>query len=276
MLGNILVWLTVENFGRSEMKKWLGFLLLVVLLAGCSSGRFQVSENDYKQKVQVLGVLPLLVDRNSSLNYPEKDLLFDVLAQSAEGKHHQLAERLKEKKNYFDVRLLSNNSELTALSLLAGGSTHDDLGWPLGYNFDKATIAEIAKKNVVDALLIVVFSGEQVEMTRYSRTKLEKLTTRYSDILATAAVVDRNGEVLWQLADQDSFEALVLQYPDFDEAYYNKTDLVRVKNITLSGIERVLDEDSDKNGINELPEMYDNLFDEIVSGIGFDMIWPFQ
>jgi hypothetical protein len=258
------------------MKKWLGFLLLVVLLAGCSSGRFQVSENDYKQKVQVLGVLPLLVDRNSSLNYPEKDLLFDVLAQSAEGKHHQLAERLKEKKNYFDVRLLSNNSELTALSLLAGGSTHDDLGWPLGYNFDKATIAEIAKKNVVDALLIVVFSGEQVEMTRYSRTKLEKLTTRYSDILATAAVVDRNGEVLWQLADQDSFEALVLQYPDFDEAYYNKTDLVRVKNITLSGIERVLDEDSDKNGINELPEMYDNLFDEIVSGIGFDMIWPFQ
>jgi len=246
--------------------------LFIIFLAGCGSGQFQVPKQEYQTRVQVLGVLPLLVDTNSSLNYPEQDNLFAILARSARGKERFLVEKLKEKKGYFDVRSLSVSPELTALSLLSAGSPHDKSGWPQGYAFDAATIAEIARQNVLDAVLVVVFSGEQIEQTRRSRTKLETLTTHFSDIRATAAVIDRNGQTLWQLSGPESFLALLLQYPDFDEAYYNKTDFVRVKNITLSGIERALDETPDKNGVVPLPPMYENLFAEIASGISPNLL----
>ena len=249
------------------MKKWLLCGIAVVFLFGCGSGTYHIPKKEYQTRVQVLGVLPVLVDYNSSVNYPQKEVLYDLLSRSAAGKHESLVKQLKENKGYFDVRLLSVSPELTALSLLSGGSTHDEAGFPAGYAFDAATVTEMARQNVVDAILVVVLSGEKVEEVRRSRTKLETLQTHYGDIRATAAVIDRNGDVLWQLAGSESFQALVLQYPDFDEAYYNKTDLVRVKNISLAGLERVLDESPDENGNKELPEMYRNLFSEIVSGI---------
>lgn len=249
------------------MKKWLYCSLLIIFIAGCGSGQFKVPKQEYRERVQVLGVLPLLLDRNSSVNFPQKDALFDLVARSAVGKHELLVEKLKEKKGYFDVRVLSVSPELTALSLLREGSSHDENGWPLGYTFDPATVSEIAQQNVVDAILVIVFSGEQVEETRRSRTRLETLRTRYSDIRVTAAVVDREGKVLWKLAGEDSFQALVLQYADFDEAHFNRTELVRVKNISMSGIERVLAEDPDKDGTMVLPDMYKRLFSKIASGI---------
>ncbi|MDX2480857.1 MAG: hypothetical protein QNK24_11040 [Desulfuromusa sp.] len=249
------------------MKKWLYCIFLVIFLAGCGSGTFQVPKQEYQSRVQVLGVLPLLVDNNSSLNYPQKDTLFDILARSAHGKHELLVEQLKKKKGYFDVRSLSVSPELTALSLLSAGSRHDEAGWPQGYVFDAATVAEMARQNVLDAVLVVVFSGEQIEENRRSRTKLETLKTRYDDIRATAAVIDRDGKVLWQLVGMESFQALVLQYADFDEAYFNKTDLVRVKNISLSGVEPILEETPNEDDVSPLPKMYKDLFAKIASGI---------
>lgn len=249
------------------MKKMLGFLFLIVFLAGCTSGTFKVPKKEYQTRVQVLGVLPLLVDYNSPLNYPQKDNLFNILASSVSGKHELLVKQLKEEKGYFDVRSLSISPELTALSLLSAGTPHDESGWPQGYVFDAATVAEMARQNVLDAVLVVVFSGEEVNETRRSRTKLETLETRYSQIVATAAVIDREGEILWTLAGEDSFQALPLQYPDFDEAYYNKTDLVRLKNINLSGVEQALDEASSKDGEMALPKIYKKLFSEISAGI---------
>ncbi len=248
------------------MKKMIFSVLLTVLLAGCGSGTFHVPKQEYQSRVQVLGVLPLLVDRNTTMNYPYSDALFDILSRSAADKHQALADELRKKKGYFDVRTLQVDPQLTALSLL-GPAAHDKNGYPLGYSFDLATVSELTKRNVVDALLVVVFSGEQVKETRRSRTKLETLNTDFSDLLATAAVVDRNGQVLWQLAGEDSFQALLLQYADFDEAYYNRTDVVKVKNISISGIERALDEDPEHKGTKVLPEMYEDLFSEIASGI---------
>jgi hypothetical protein len=249
------------------MKKFLFAGLVLLLLFGCASGSFQVPKQEYQKRVQVLGVLPVLVDYASATKYPQKEALYDILARSAQGKHEFLVDRLKKKKGYFDVRSLTVNPGLTALSLLSAGSPHDEAGRPLGYLFDRATVAELTRQNVVDALLIVVLSGEQVEETRRSRTMLETLNTGYSEVYATAAVIDRNGEVLWQMAGADGFPALMLQYPDFDEAFYNKTDLVRVKNITLAGIERTLEENVAADGAAEIPEMYKDLFSEIASGI---------
>ncbi len=257
------------------MKKWLYSGLLIIFLVGCAGGKFQIPKQEYHTQVHVLGVLPLLVDYNSPLNYPQKDALFDLLSRSAAGKNEFLVEQLRKKKGYFDVRALSVSPELTALSLLSAGNSHDEIGRPQGYIFNAATIAELARRNAVDALLVVVLSGEQVEKIRRSRTLLETLKTRYSAVLATAAVLDCKGQVLWQLAGAESFQVLTLQYADFDEAYYNKADLVRVKNISLSGIEQVLDEGSGKDGDSRLPEIYKDLFAEITSGISpglFDVL----
>ena len=258
------------------MKKILCCLCLTVFIAGCSSGTFQLPKKEYNARVQVLGVLPLLVDYNSPLDYPEKDNLFNMLVGSASGQHKLLVEQLRKKKGYFDVRPLSVSPDLTAISLLSAGSPHDESGWPQGYAFDVATVARMAKQNVLDAVLVVVLSGEQVNEIRRSRTKMETLETRYNQIVATAAVIDRDGQVLWTLAGEDSFQALTLQYPDFDEAYYNKTDLVRVKNISLSGVKRALEEVPDKKDQLGLPKMYKRLFSEIVGGISPSILDPLK
>lgn len=247
------------------MKKWLLAGIALVLLSACGSGTFQVPKQEYQSRVQVLGVLPLLVDQSSRPDYPQKDILFDMLVRSAEDKHQRLSARLQEKKGYFDVRTLTVNPQLTAMSLLGGGKTSDEFGRPTGYRFDSATVAELAKQNVVDALLVVVLSGEKITQTRRSRTMLESLNTEYSDIIATAAVVERGGQVLWQMSGKDSFQFLVLQYPDFDEAHFNRTERVRVKDISLSGLERALQEKAKKS--DDLPKVYKELFKEIVSGI---------
>lgn len=248
------------------MKRWLLYSLLL-LLAGCSWGKFQVSKQDYQEKVQVLGVLPLLIDTAAHFEYPQKEPLLDLLSRSNIGKHELLVERLRQKKGYFDVRSLSGSPDLLALSLLTGANPPDSDGRPQGYQFNPQSIAELAQRNVVDALLVVVFAGTQIEETRRSRTKFESLTTRYNDIMATAAVIDRNGQVLWKLTGGDAVRAVLLQYADFDEAYYNHTDQVHVKYISLTGIEKTFDEHPQGKEKVRLPKMYDQLFDRIVSGI---------
>jgi hypothetical protein len=241
--------------------------VLFFALAGCSWGQFQVPKQDYQEKVQVLGVVPILIDRAAHFEYPQKEALFDLLNRTASGKHEVLVERLREKKGYFDVRPLAGSSDLLSLSLLASEKPADEAGRPQGYQFNQQAVVELAQRNVADALLVVVFAGAQVEETRRSRNLLESLKTRYNDVLATAAVIDRNGQVLWELIGSDAFRAVLLQYADFDEAHFNRTDLVRVKNISMAGIERALAEPVGKDGAVELSEMYDELFDRIVSGI---------
>ena len=250
-----------------KMKRFFLYVALVVLLSSCGWGSFNVPKQEYQAKVQVLGVLPLLVDRTVPLVFPQKEALYDLLDRVNLGKHETLVARLKEKKGYFDVRALSGDPELLKLSLLSSRKAPDNFGRPQGYVFNSADVAELTRRNVVDALLVVVFSGAQVEDTRRSRNKLETLKTTYNDVVVSAAVVGRDGKVLWELAGNDSYQALILQYPDFDEAYYNRTDQVQLKYISLGGIERPLEVKSDKNGKPTLPETYDRLFDRIVSGI---------
>lgn len=249
------------------MRKLFFYGLLSLLLAGCSWGKYQIPKQDYQANVQVLGVLPLLIDTAADFDYPQKEQLFDLLVRSAHGKHELLVERLRKKKGYFDVRPLAGNADLLALSLLSGENPRDDVGRPQGYRYNSQSVAELAQRNVVDALLVVVFSGARIEETRRSRTLIESLKTNYSDIMATAAVIDRSGKVLWELTGKDAFRAVLLQYADFDEAHYNRTDLVRVKNISVAGIEAFLDENPAAEGEKPLPKMYAELFARIVSGI---------
>lgn len=249
------------------MLRTIVLLLCIALLSGCGAGKFQLSKQEYQAEVQVLGVLPLLIDRTAPLDYPYREGLYDLLARNNQGKHEQLVARLKQKKGYFDVRSLPGSADLLASSLLAGVQPVDATGRPQGFVFNAGAVAELTEQNVVDALLVVVFAGAQVEETRRSRNMIESLQTGYSDLLATAAVVGRGGQVLWQLNGPDSYQAAVLQYADFDEAYYNHSDYVRLKNIPLSGVEAVFADPSAGGGKGQLPVMYEQLFKLVGSGI---------
>ncbi len=247
------------------MKKAIAFGLVVLFLTACNGGRYQLPKADYQAQVQVLGVLPLLIDRSAPINYPHLEGLYDLLERSNQGKHEELVARLKQKKGYFDVRSLPGNPDLLAMSLLVGEQPVTEAGRPKAPLLSPAAVNELLDKNVLDGLLLVIFSGAQVEEARRSRTMLESLNTRFSDIMATAVVVGRDGRLLWQLTEGDSYQALVLQYADFDEAYFNRTDQVRVKNIALSGLAPQLQGEPDTP--EELPKLYSELFDKISSGI---------
>ena len=248
------------------MLRVIGCVLLLLLVVGCSSGKFQLPKQEYQAKVQVLGVLPLLIDRTAPLNYPYREGVYDLLSRANVGKQEELVASLIKKKGYFDVRGLAGG-DLLAMSLFDAAQPVDEQGRPKAFVFNAETVAALAQRNVVDALLVVVFSGAQVEETRRSRTLLESLKTRYSDLLATAAVVGRDGQILWQMTGADSYQALQLQYADFDDAYYNRSKQVRLKNIELAGIERVLAGAADSKGKLLLPKMYVELFERISSGI---------
>ncbi len=248
------------------MRKGLLLSLLFVFLVGCSSGTYHVPKREYQSRVQVLGVVPILVDSSRPMNYPDTDTLYTMLRRSAQNKHFHLTEQLRQKKGYFDVRPLDINPELITLSLLAGGARYDEAGRPVGYDLDQATVTELTRQNVVDALLVVVLSGARIEENRRSRTKLESLRTRYSNVVATAFVVDREGDVLWEMAGDKAYTAVVLQYPDFDEAYYNRSETVRVKNITKDGAQRIIAGEAALDAAMPSP-MYQELFSGIVSAI---------
>jgi len=244
------------------MKKALFYGLLLFLVTGCSAGKYQIPKQDYQAKVQVLGVMPLLVDPALPFEYPQQEALLDLVKRTATGKHELLVEQLRSKKGYFDVRPLDGDPALLGLSVLSGEKSYAVDGRPAGYQFNAEAVAELTRRNVVDGLLVVIISGAKVKETRRSRTLLESLTTEYNDIMAMAAVVDRHGEVLWQLSGADAANILQLQYADFDEAFYNKTELVQIKNIGFAGVEKSLQA---KGG--GLPEVYDKLFGRIVTGI---------
>lgn len=247
------------------MKRIVLVAVILLFLSACSSGTYNIPRNEYQSRVQVLGVVPILVD-NRPLNYPHSAEVYHLLKTSAQNKHYRLTEQLRAKKGYFDVRPLDINPDMTALSLLSGGGTYDDSGRPLGYQFDAPTVSALARQNVVDALLIVVFSGEQIEENRRSRTKLESLRTTYSSIQATARVVDRDGKILWELTGADSYVAVNLQYPDFDEAHFNRTNQVHVKDISIDGATRFIT-DGEEADSAEPSRMYRELFSTIVSAI---------
>ena len=146
------------------MGRIVGFALLLLILGGCGWGRFQVPKQEYQAKVQVIGVLPLLIDHASPLVYPQSEAVYDLLSRANDGKHEELVARLKNKKGYFDVRSLPGGADLLGMSLLEGALPVDSYGRPKGFVFNQETVAELAQRNAVDALLVVVvFSGAQIE-----------------------------------------------------------------------------------------------------------------
>jgi hypothetical protein len=214
-------------------------LALFLLMAGCSGGIYKVPTGEYRQQVKTLGVLPLMVDGRSVISHPAANEILGLLRRGAAGRSEVVVEELRRKKGYFDVRFVPEPARILAEKLLVKAD-YDERGLPRGYRLNQQFLTELCKDSFVDGLLLLSLQGVLHKDKRWSRKSLETLTTDYNDILATASVVAADGRVLWEMNGADAATILSLQYPDFDEAYFNKTDAVKLKFIGFSGLEKTL------------------------------------
>lgn len=234
-------------------------LLLPLLLVACGGG-FQVPRSEYRQQVRTLGVLPLLVDEASVVVHPLRDEVLDLLRRHSVGKEERLVEAVREEKGHFDVRPLAGAPRALFGAVVAAAPDRR-------YRFHPAAVAELAEEGVVDALLVVILHGETRAGKRWDRRHLSYLEVPYDDIRAYAAVVLPSGETVWELPGGDE-PFLALQYPDFDEAFYNRAEEVRVKYITPAGLERTLAEPlPGLFGRSTFPGRYRKLFEDIASAL---------
>lgn len=215
------------------------FLVLVLLVTGCSQGVYHVPTKEYQQQVKTLGVLPIIVDSRSDIVHPDAVEIFTLLRRSAAGHGETVVESLRQKKGYFDVRFIPEPPRVLADKLLIHAGI-DELGQPRGYQLDLPYLAELCKDSFVDGILLLTLQSAVHNDKRWSRNTFETLVTNYNDIMATASVVAADGRVLWELNGADATTILPLQYPDFDEAFFNQQSAVKLKFISFTGLEKTL------------------------------------
>jgi hypothetical protein len=241
-------------------------LILALLIAGCTGGVYNIPPKEYQQQVKTLGVLPLLIDGRSTIIHPQGDAIFALLGRAAEGQSDTVVEKMRNRKGYFDVRLIREPSRLLVDELLVKADI-DELGQPRGYLLNQQRLAKLCKDAVVDGLLVMTLQSAVHREKRWSRNTFETLTTDYNDIMATASVVAADGRVLWEMTGTDAVTILRLQYPDFDEAYYNKTDAVKLKFISLAGLEKTLLPPAEKEGEKPQSPQIKTWLDKVVAAL---------
>jgi len=260
------------------MYRLLAVVLGVLLLAGCGSNSFKIPKEEYRQTVRTLGVLPLLVDVNSTISHPEREAVLSLLRRTGAGGEDRLIEELQKKKSYFDVRPVAGDPGQLYAELIRGSTLRGEAEKLFRhYDFNAASVAQLAQRNAVDALLIVVLNGVDRPAKRWDRRHLNYLQANFNDIEATAAVVLPSGEIVWEYPGTGADGLLPLQYPDFEEAYYNRTEEVRIKFITVAGLERNLAEkERGLLGKNSYSRNYQKLFSSIASALHPGMLNPFR
>lgn len=217
-------------------------LLFCLILAGCSV--FGPKQPDVPKRVKTLGVVPVLID-TETIDYSNRDGLIALLEETNREIAGWLVEDLRKKGDYFDVRLIDAAPDQLFSQIISERT-------PIGegnasrfqYSFNPAGVTEVIDANLVDALLVVVINGVKRPEKRWNphSTLLEYLKSDYRSLLYTAAVVAPPSEPLWVRKPAAGAFFLQLDYPDFGEAFWNKTDKVLVKEITLPGLQRTLAE----------------------------------
>lgn len=261
------------------MRRWLWAMMAVLvafLAAGCAEGVYNVPKEQYRTIVRTLGVLPLMVDGGTSMQHPRKTEVLALVRRVNAGKEAALVELLREKKAYFDVRPVEGEPAALLSRLAVARKTADDKDAGYAYRFRPAAVAELTRATASDALLVVICYGTPRQERSWDRTRVQYLDAAFESILVSAAVVLPSGEVVWEYRSPLGEPFLALQYPDFDEAHYNKTDQVAMKYISLPGLERTLTEpDTSWFGRSEVPVPYHALFKELAAGLKPGLLNPF-
>lgn len=243
-------------------------------ISGCVSNSYQVTPEIYREKVKVLGVLPVIVDTESTILHPQRGEVLALLQQSAADKYLRLSQDLSASAGYSAVRpvIIDEKSEmqLFAEKLL---KTNDD-GSYRTYQPAREAVVALAQSAGVDGLLVVILNGVESKERRWERLSPRYLDASFNEIQATAMVLAATGEVLWEKNGASGSPFVDLQYADFDEAYHNRTDQVAVHFITVDGLSRALLA-TDKGLFDKEPfsTLYGRLFDKISAELKVVKFW---
>ena len=254
------------------MSKLLTFLACF-LLVGCA-GLFGPPPVEVPKRVRTLGILPVLID-SESIDYSNREGLIAVLEETSQDVDDWLIEELREKGDYFDVRKIEGASAQLFSQVIASRSVvAEGAATRYEYAFNPAGITELVEGQLVDAVLVVVINGVKRSEKRWSpnSTRLEYLTSEYSSLLYSAAIIAAPAEQLWarNISPGDFF--LRLDYADFSEAFWNLTDAVRIKEISLPGLHRSLTEPETglfikRTTAKKYNQMVRELVDQLKSGM---------
>lgn len=260
------------------MKRLLCFSLIAIFMAGCARNYYNIPTENFAAKVKVLGVAPFFVDPNSDINYPQKDLLIQLVNDLNRKYAPQLGRKLKTIGNFDTVRLLDNESDQLLGSLLFRSEKRDDAA--IRYNkyfWKNDELRAYLNKNNLDALMLVTVSGLTKNEVIYSRDLFKSLEADYNYLTMSAQILDANGTVLWEYPNFRkhflSYAPLInLQYPDFSESDANLLKSTEVKFKTIDGIRRTLEKKRKDWLLRETtePESYGAQFDEIISLLKYD------
>ena len=258
---------------KTTLQILTAFLFLLVL-GGCVSKHYQVSPEIYRERVKVLGVLPLIVDAESTILHPQRQEIVDILQQSTREKYLRLSAQLSASAGYSEVRPVIIDAP-SQLQLFAGKTlqTGKD-GTYRRYQLAPEAVSTLARSAGVDGLLVVVLNGVENKGKRWERGGPRYLEANFNEIQASAMVLAATGEILWERPGTSGAPFVDLQYVDFGEAYYNRTDEVAVRFLTPDGLSRTL-QASDKGLFDKeaFSTLYRRLFDSLSEGLTVGKLW---
>lgn len=221
-------------------------LSLALLIAGCAQNYYNIPKESFQKKVRILGVAPIVVDADSDIAYPDKGALLSLLKEANRANGPELVAELKDTGTFFDVRTMGDDPDQFFSALFYRREKRDDAGVAYNKYFYKLPeLKEYITRNGVDALMIVVVSGITKRDTMRASNLIDYLEAKYNYLIVTAQILDVNGDILWEypnfherVMNYPTF--LALQYPDFDEARANMSDLVEVRFKSIAGLTKAL------------------------------------
>ncbi len=260
----------------------ISVLFVAGTLLGCAQNHFNVPTENFAEKVKVLGVAPILVDTDSDIIHPQKDLLIPLISDLNRKNEPLLVRKLQATGNFYAVTLLADEPRQLFSSLTARREKRNDANIEYNkYFWKNDEIAAYIKKNRLDALMIVTVSGLTKKNKIYSSNLLVSLDTDYNFLIITAQIVGPDGTVLWEYPNFRGpilpyYPLVNLQYPDFSESEANQSRTTEVRFKSIDGIRRTLEQK--KNDIlfreTEVPKIYGTLFDEMISLIKYSVDKP--
>lgn len=251
-------------------------------MLGCAQNYFNIPAENFAEKVKVLGVAPIFLDADSDINYPQKDLLIALITSLNRKYEPMLARKLQSTGNFYTVTLMTGDSQQLFSSLMARREKRDDASIQYNKYFWKSDeVAAYARKNRLDAVMVIVISGLTKNSKIYSSNLLTSLETNFNFLTMTAQILGPDGTVLWEYPNfrrqlLSYYPLINLQYPDFSESEANLSRKTEVRFKSIDGIRRTLEQKRNDWLLRETqePEVYGRLFDEMTSLIRHDADRP--
>lgn len=261
------------------MKKLLLLcVLLTTIVTGCSQNHFNIPTENFAEKVRVLGIAPIIIDADSDIKHPQKDLLIPLVIETNRKYEQQLVRKLKATGNFYTTAQLDGDPQNIFGKLFSRREQRNDAAIQYNkYFWKNEELRDYLQKNNLDAVMLLVVSGLTKSESVTSIGQMKSLTSDYNYLIMTAQILDANGTILWEYPNfhQDflSYDPLInLEYPDFNEAEANLTTSTHVKFKTIEGIRRTLEQKRKDWLLRETqePEVYGQQFDKMISLLKYD------